>query len=139
MRIQDCYKILGIEETFDKKVIKSAYRKRVLILHPDKNNKSTTHEFIELKKAYNYLMRVLANDFTDEILLKNRYSKIYNADKIYKEKIKRNYKKVSKSKVSSVNNSKNTPFFFIVSIIALILFLIILLYVHKNYYLDFYT
>ena len=109
MRIQDCYKILGIEETFDKKVIKSAYRKRVLILHPDKNNKSTSQEFIELKKAYNYLMRVLANDITDEILLKNRYSKIFNADKIYKEKIKRNYKKVSKSKVSSVNNSKNTP------------------------------
>jgi curved DNA-binding protein CbpA len=130
MRIQDCYKILGIEETFDKKVIKSAYRKRVLILHPDKNNQSTSQEFIELKKAYNYLMRVLANDFTDEILLKNRYSKIYNADKIYKEKIKRNYKKTPKPKVSSVNNSKNIPFFFIISIIALILFLIFIQYVH---------
>lgn len=130
MRIQDCYKILGIEETFDKKVIKSAYRKRVLILHPDKNNKSTSQEFIELKKAYNYLMRVLANDFTDEVILKNRYSKIYNADKIYKEKIKRNYKKASKPQVSSVNNSKNIPFFFIISIIALILFFIFIQYVH---------
>jgi curved DNA-binding protein CbpA len=130
MRIQDCYKILGIEETFDKKVIKSAYRKRVLILHPDKNNKSTSQEFIELKKAYNYLMRVLANDFTEEVILKNRYSKIYNADKIYKEKIKRNYKKASKPQVSSVNNSKNIPFFFIISIIALILFFIFIQYVH---------
>ncbi len=130
MRIQDCYKILGIEETFDKKVIKSAYRKRVLILHPDKNNQSTSQEFIELKKAYSYLMRVLANDFTDDILLKNRYSKIYNADKIYKEKIKRNYKKAAKPKDSSVNNSKNIPFFFIISIIALILFLIFIQYVH---------
>lgn len=131
MRIQDCYKILGIEETFDKKVIKSAYRKRVLLLHPDKNNKSTSQEFIELKKAYNYLMRVLANDFTDEVLLKNRYSKIYNADKIYKEKIKRNYKKAStKPQETSVNNSKNIPFFFIISIIALILFFIFIQYVH---------
>lgn len=131
MRIQDCYKILGIEETFDKKVIKSAYRKRVLLLHPDKNNKSSSQEFIELKKAYNYLMRVLANDFTDEVLLKNRYSKIYNADKIYKEKIKRNYKKAStKPQETSVNNSKNIPFFFIISIIALILFFIFIQYVH---------
>ena len=131
MRIQDCYKILGIEETFDKKVIKSAYRKRVLLLHPDKNNKSTSQEFIELKKAYNYLMQVLANDFTDEVLLKNRYSKIYNADKIYKEKIKRNYKKAStQPQETSVNNSKNIPFFFIISIIALILFFIFIQYVH---------
>ena len=130
MQIQDCYKILGIEETFDKKVIKSAYRKRVLMLHPDKNNKSTSQEFIELKKAYNYLMRVLANDFTDELLLKNKYSNIFNADKIYKEKIKRNYKKVSKAQVSYLNNSKKIPFQLIILIIVFMLFLIFILYVY---------
>lgn len=130
MQIQDCYKVLGIEETFDKKVIKSAYRKRVLKLHPDKNSKSSSKDFIELKKAYNHLMRFLANDFSDEMYLKNKYSKIYDADKIYKEKIKIKYKKASTIlQETSVNNSKNISFFFIISIISLILLLIYFLYV----------
>jgi DnaJ-class molecular chaperone len=126
MTIQESFRILKIDETYDLKVIKKAYRKQVLALHPDKNNKNTSQDFIQLKKAYQHLLASLVHDFSDEYDLKNRYSRIYEADKIYKEKIKKHRNLTTQKKSKPVNNSKKKEFSMILFLILLILFLIFL-------------
>jgi DnaJ-class molecular chaperone len=127
MTIQESFRILKIDETYDLKVIKKAYRKQVLALHPDKNNKNTSQDFIQLKKAYQHLLASLVHDFSDEYDLKNRYSRIFEADKIYKEKIKKHRNlSTTHKKSKSVNNSKKKEFSLILLLILLILFLIFL-------------
>jgi curved DNA-binding protein CbpA len=127
MTIQESFRILKIEETFDPKVIKKAYRKQVLALHPDKNKKNTSQDFIQLKKAYHHLLASIVHDFSDEYDLKNRYSRIYEADKIYKEKIKKHRNlSTTHKKSKTVNNSKKKEFSLILLLILLILFLIFL-------------
>jgi len=60
MTIPECYKILGIEVTYDEKVIKTAYRKRATELHPDKNPHPAAHEgFIMLQEAYETVLLYL--------------------------------------------------------------------------------
>ena len=127
MTIQESFRILKIDETYDLKVIKKAYRKQVLALHPDKNKKNTCQDFIQLKKAYQHLLASLVHDFSGEYDLKNRYSRIYEADKIYKEKIKKHRNlSTTHKKSKSVNNSKKKEFSLILLLILLILFLIFL-------------
>ena len=53
----DLYKILGIEPTDAKKVIKGVYKNQARILHPDKSKAADAHDnYIKLKKAYDILM-----------------------------------------------------------------------------------
>jgi DnaJ-class molecular chaperone len=127
MTIQESFRILKIDETYDLKVIKKAYRKQVLALHPDKNKKNTSQDFIQLKKAYHHLLASIVHDFSDEYDLKNRYSRIYEADKIYKEKIKKHRNlSTTHKKSKTVNNSKKKEFSLVLFLILLILFLIFL-------------
>lgn len=55
--MKDYYKILGVVRTSSALEIKKAYRKLVLLHHPDKNNGSKFHEkkFIEITEAYTIL------------------------------------------------------------------------------------
>lgn len=126
MTIQESFRILKIDETYDLKVIKKAYRKQVLALHPDKNKKNTSQDFIQLKKAYQHLLASIVHDFSGEYDLKNRYSRIFEADKIYKEKIKKHRNLTTHKKSKPVNNSKKKEFSMILFLILLILFLIFL-------------
>jgi DnaJ-class molecular chaperone len=50
---RDCYEVLGLErKESDPRIIKKAYRKLALTLHPDKNQEvDTTEEFREVAKA----------------------------------------------------------------------------------------
>lgn len=130
MTIKDCFKILKIEETFDKKIIKKAYRKQVLALHPDKNNKNSSEDFILVKKAYHFLMNSLLNDMNDAHLLKSRYNKIYEADKNYKDKIKRHKNKNTAQKNKThVNNSKINSYSIALTFFILVLIFILIKYV----------
>jgi len=52
----DLYKILGIDKGASADDIKAAYKKRCLLLHPDKNKSEyATQEFIKLQEAYKIL------------------------------------------------------------------------------------
>lgn len=52
----DLYKILGIDKGSSADDIKAAYKKRCLLLHPDKNKSEyATQEFIKLQEAYKIL------------------------------------------------------------------------------------
>ncbi len=51
------FKVLGIEPTTDKAVIKRAYRKQAFLFHPDRNSsENAAKEFIRLAEAYEILM-----------------------------------------------------------------------------------
>ena len=52
------YQLLGIENDADENVIKKAYRKRILLCHPDKvpNNPEATELFHQITKAYDILL-----------------------------------------------------------------------------------
>jgi len=52
-----CCKILGVEPGSDPEIIKSAFRKTAMELHPDHNSSEKAHQyFILVKNAYHYLM-----------------------------------------------------------------------------------
>eukprot|EP01068_Selenidium_serpulae_P009442 Selendium_serpulae@DN5231_c0_g1_i2.p1 len=55
--VDDPYAVLGVEKRASKKTIRSAYRAKALILHPDKNpdDKSAEEKFKLLCKAYEFL------------------------------------------------------------------------------------
>lgn len=67
---RDCYEVLGIQrKEFDLKVMKKAYRKLSLTLHPDKNQEvDTTKEFRELAKAAEVLGNVEQKELYDYYL-----------------------------------------------------------------------
>ena len=57
IRSSELYDILGVDPKASSREIKSAYRKKALLVHPDKNPDSETaeEEFLELFNAYNTL------------------------------------------------------------------------------------
>jgi curved DNA-binding protein CbpA len=65
--VTDYYRILGIKRTASKAEIKSAYRKRARILHPDFNKGSAkaAEEFAVLAKAYHILIDPQERAFYD--------------------------------------------------------------------------
>lgn len=50
----NAYEVLGITPPADSEMVKRAYRKRCLDLHPDHSGR--VEDFIELKRAYQLLM-----------------------------------------------------------------------------------
>ena len=54
---QNYYELLGVEADAEEIVIKKAYKKKVLLCHPDKNpeNPNAAEEFREITEAYNTL------------------------------------------------------------------------------------
>jgi hypothetical protein len=60
MNLAECYAILGIEKTYDEKLIKTAYRSLAKEFHPDVNqNADTTEQFRFVKEAYETLLLFL--------------------------------------------------------------------------------
>lgn len=52
---KDYYNILGVTKDASQKQIKEAYYKLAMKHHPDKNQGNLTHEFREIKEAYDIL------------------------------------------------------------------------------------
>lgn len=58
MTLNEAYRILGINSEANSDEIKSAFRKKAIELHPDKNpNKDTHEDFIEIVEAYEYITK----------------------------------------------------------------------------------
>ena len=80
----DYYRILGIKRTASKAEIKSAYRKRARVLHPDFNKGSAkaAGEFAVLSKAYHILIDPQERAFYDERFMAqtNRSASILHSD-----------------------------------------------------------
>jgi DnaJ-class molecular chaperone len=60
MDISTCYQLLGISSNSTEKEIASAYKRRAMILHPDKQTILSTSledvSFIQIRKAYEIIM-----------------------------------------------------------------------------------
>ena len=54
---RDYYEVLGVDKNADEKTIKSAYRKKAIQYHPDKNpgDKEAEEKFKEAAEAYDVL------------------------------------------------------------------------------------
>ena len=54
---RDYYEVLGVDKNADEKAIKSAYRKKAIQYHPDKNpgDKEAEEKFKEAAEAYDVL------------------------------------------------------------------------------------
>jgi len=65
---KDLYSILGVSRTANNEEIRSAYRRLVLIYHPDKNkiDPNASAKFIELRKAYKILSNYKTRNIYDE-------------------------------------------------------------------------
>jgi len=74
--IPDYYERLGILRSSTKDEIKSAYRKLVLIYHPDKNpgnEKEAQIEFIAISEAFENVMKEKDSKFVYQPINFNRY------------------------------------------------------------------
>ncbi|MFN8334716.1 MAG: J domain-containing protein [Cyclobacteriaceae bacterium] len=60
--MKDYYKILGVDRTASTDVVKKHFRIKALLTHPDKTNRETRTDFIEIYEAYT----VLSNSKTRE-------------------------------------------------------------------------
>lgn len=59
------YEVLGVSENAIVEEIKRAYRKKAVLLHPDRNKSPTAHEdFILLTEAYEYLLNLKSGKTT---------------------------------------------------------------------------
>lgn len=77
----DPYKILNLANNItDKNIIKNAYKKRALVLHPDKTNGKTETEFVILSICYKYI--IYKNNKQNELLQK--YYNQYKNDEEFK-------------------------------------------------------
>lgn len=97
--MKDFYKILNINRSANSIVIKKAYRKLALELHPDVNNSSNSHQkFIEINEAY----QVLNNSFR-----KKQYDQLYDYH-ILNKPIKRahTYSRKHKTWESNIDKSR---------------------------------
>lgn len=60
MDISTCYQLLGISSNSTEKEITSAYKRRAMIFHPDKQALLSTSledvSFIQIRKAYEIIM-----------------------------------------------------------------------------------
>ena len=57
MNKEDCYRILGLKEGASEEEIKDAFRKLVMLYHPDKNkDPQAVEKFRLIAKAYSVLM-----------------------------------------------------------------------------------
>jgi hypothetical protein len=54
--MKDYYKILDIKQNASTSDIKKVFRKKALLIHPDKSGRDTKNEFIELFEAYEVLV-----------------------------------------------------------------------------------
>ena len=78
----DPYKILNIQtDTNDLDIIKKAYKKKAVILHPDKTNGKTETEFVILSICYKYI--IYKNSKKNELIQKyyNQYKNKENLNK----------------------------------------------------------
>lgn len=63
--ISTYYEVLGVTENATVEEIKRAYRKKAVLLHPDRNKSPTAHEdFILLTEAYEYLSNLKSGNTT---------------------------------------------------------------------------
>lgn len=63
MRLAEAYEILGMPQDADTGAVKSAYRKKVLQVHPDKGG--SAYEFIRVQAAYEIICEFLNSDSGD--------------------------------------------------------------------------
>ena len=65
---KDLYSILGVSRTANNEEIRSAYRRLVLIYHPDKNktDPNASAKFIEIREAYKILSNYKTRNIYDE-------------------------------------------------------------------------
>ncbi|MBX7092307.1 MAG: J domain-containing protein [Cyclobacteriaceae bacterium] len=53
--MKNYYKILGVDKTASTDVVKKHFRIKALLTHPDKTNRETRTDFIEIYEAYTVL------------------------------------------------------------------------------------
>jgi len=74
--VEECYKLLGIQPDASVAEIKTAFRRKAKLLHPDlsKENSADTKAFQKILKAYQTLISLRGNSMFDESF-RSRYSR----------------------------------------------------------------
>jgi DnaJ-class molecular chaperone len=123
-------KVLGLGDSYTESELKSQYRKKVLISHPDRNNGDDSR-FILVQNAFEILSsNHTITATTNQQKTRDVYQARRKADEQYKEKVKYYYRQKKKSE-KQINKeilqdfSENIKYFFF-TILLLISFLIVL-------------
>jgi curved DNA-binding protein CbpA len=90
----DAYQILGVNESAGFEEIQSAYRREVLLHHPDRGGE--IEDFLSVKKAFDLL-----SDENKRELLGNQ-KRFENLSKAYKESLKPNYNSKAQLDLSDI-------------------------------------
>ncbi len=87
--------VLGLGQNFTELELKSQYRKKVLISHPDRNNGDDSR-FILVQKAFEILSNISNVNQTNQNYNQQQSKDVYqarrNAEEQYKEKVKYYYR-----------------------------------------------
>ena len=65
--MKDYYKILGVDKSVSATEIKKTFRRKALLIHPDKSKTDTKDEFIDLFEAYEVLSNKRKRDKYDKL------------------------------------------------------------------------
>lgn len=113
--VDDPYEFLGVDRFASKKSVRSAYRAKALILHPDKNrnNKKADDKFKVLKEVYEFLKDDKRRTGYDEWLKraeqKKQLSQKFDAEKRrFAEELSRREAAAAKGKPSSTQTERRS-------------------------------
>lgn len=104
--MENYYDILGIGQTGDMNIIKAAYKKKIILFHPDKNknDKNCVEKFIKIKRAYEFLSdSEKKKEFDEKLKIVNIKRQYENQRKFMIKNLKKREKE-SKKELETNNN-----------------------------------
>lgn len=134
MTLTQARTILGLSENFTIQELKSQYRKKVLIAHPDRNG-GESQKFLLVQQAFDVLSNFKENIST-QLHSQNRqkarpnqdiYAQRRSAEQAYKEKAHYYYQRKRVRREESLDDIKTNIRYFVFTVLMLIAFSLMLM------------
>ena len=124
MNLRECLDVLKLEEITSMSSVKKAYRQQLLSLHPDRNNLTSSHDFMRIKEAYYTILSTYSYHFIEtNIHQKELFKSRAEYEFTYKSKVKR---LIHQDKISKLKSKKQLNLLYFTLTILLILSIVTL-------------